>query len=1101
MPIGVRRRSVRSTILSQFPSDIADRLLRFYDDLADHDADAVMFMARKSYCLYDVMRKAGARPVGSVILSDRILDSDLSHLKGHRVLLVDDTLFLGSTLDKTQSQLVNAGVATVQSRVFCRNTQWHDKRIFNPDQVSVDLSDRATRAFCSAALRALSVAPRAYNVDFPSYRTERSNSRELNNLLSSSTWDSVSLTSPHQRVAGVGVYTFFPTRSSQERYRSLLGSSLSNAIDVEKVRIFVRSSQQGIVWMNVVPMTLLRPLSDQGVIRLTDAIADLSDSDELSSHGLRTPRARLRFVQWWLSAVLGLVFFGDATATAGRQFRSEVDDREAGHHYGPWNSVAIRKSLTAAEELIDGSKQLRSIAGSRLVVAVNDDQLPEDLVQSVSPTTSDSDSFADDVVADFGHLFVSMYDLREVPARLAARDGSGAPLVAEDDRLNRGITFRALELFLTTRHALGRVPREDVARILSLILDVCNDHGIAVPIICSEGNAVFRAYRHGEDVKFTDGEIDLAYYAVKGYLDAAERETIPHLTLEKLLVLLIRFGASRGFLEVLHGEESVSNVVEIQFDLKGAVPKIHTGPRRRSGSEEWLVHYLQRRGVLQRRGLKGPFKLGAPVDGSFVVADAPQQAEELGQMIGLLSRADGTTPALTDRELILLASVEPPRDALAALEAELQILHDEYRDNVRGLLVASIRGPAGRLRQRARLLVRSSAYEAVNSGRMKYHAFKMGEHAMLVEDVAQRFSAMGDIPAKMLANRWRSNWQSVATSRSLVDERREVSPLIDACGSLIWEGAAALMLAEIAMAEVRVDKPTKIMSAPARKGFSKLQSFNLAMESCGLEAPTSVGRIGTNLERTDPAPNFDRALEYSRDLLDDIVARIPAVLDAGEQVIARRAGLSGRRDYSYLFWYDIQDSTAAKTGRRGEDVDLYAAEVAAFRGLINRLLQNLVHVGRRNDTEIHAWNGDVNSTNDAKHVFFSGASAQSLLFRLFNEFGLALLATPRVRLRLILCDTGFAGAPPYRYDGDTEVRGPRFWEHFSRILKGVLEIESSGSNVRGSMIALVGPRLLRSSLEFKHWRVRDAISQVITSEAQFLERPTDVKTMRGVPKP
>ncbi|MHB1847080.1 MAG: hypothetical protein ACYCWW_19835, partial [Deltaproteobacteria bacterium] len=593
-----------------------------------------------------------------------------------------------------------------------------------------------------------------------------------------------------------------------------------------------------------------------------------------------------------------------------------------------------------------------------------------------------------------------------------------------------------------------------------------------------------------------------AFYAVKGFMDASERETIPNLTLQKLLVLLIRVGAARGFLEVLHGENSVSNIVDIQFDLKGAVPKIHTGPRRRADSEEWLVQYLRRRGVLERKGSQGPIRLGRPVDGSFLVADAPQQAQELGAMLGLLSKPSAEYPTLSARELTILASVEPPRDALAALEAELQIVGDDYRDRLRGLVLASANLDPELLLQRMRVLIRSDGYEATHSGRMKFQAFVHGEHAELVEALALRLASTGGVAAKLLADRWRAYWASIATSRTLVEERREVTPLILTCGSLIWELAAGLMLAETAMSGLAGRAGVKGAATACQRGKAKLEDFCTGMSGAGLNHPPAVARTLRSLRRGSPEPDYRRAVSFAYESLEDAVSRIPAVLDAGEQVLARRAGLSGRRDYTSLLWYDLIDSTATKAGRAGTDVELHGAEIAAVRRVINRSLQSLVHIGRKRDTEVHAWNGDVNSLNDEKHVFFGGPAARPLMVRLFNEIGLALLSSPGVRLRVVLCDAAFTGAAPYRYDGDSEVRGSRFWEHFSRVRKALREIEDSDQNRQGTLVSLVGKRMFASPGEFRHWRVVSGPSEhQITSEAQFLERQTEVRILRAVPTP
>src|SRR5436853_4861991 len=108
----------REKILSLFEDDISAALLEFGKDLAKIDADIFVFLARKSLCLYDLLLKLGVPPVQRCVVSDRVLDMDLSPFKGRRVALIDDTLIVGTTVARTKRRLDDAG-AIVQTNVFC----------------------------------------------------------------------------------------------------------------------------------------------------------------------------------------------------------------------------------------------------------------------------------------------------------------------------------------------------------------------------------------------------------------------------------------------------------------------------------------------------------------------------------------------------------------------------------------------------------------------------------------------------------------------------------------------------------------------------------------------------------------------------------------------------------------------------------------------------------------------------------------------------------------------------------------------------------------------------------------------------------------------
>jgi len=61
---------------------LAAQLLEYGKLISRLNAHYVIFMARKSLCLYDVLLRIGVPPTEKMILSDRVLDMDLARFAG-----------------------------------------------------------------------------------------------------------------------------------------------------------------------------------------------------------------------------------------------------------------------------------------------------------------------------------------------------------------------------------------------------------------------------------------------------------------------------------------------------------------------------------------------------------------------------------------------------------------------------------------------------------------------------------------------------------------------------------------------------------------------------------------------------------------------------------------------------------------------------------------------------------------------------------------------------------------------------------------------------------------------------------------------------------
>ena len=146
---------------------IAAQLIEFGKFLGSLDVDVLIFMARKSLCLYDVLLAIGIPPTDRIIISDRALDLNIDALRGKRIALIDDTLIVGTTIAKTKVTLAEIPNTSVSVHVFCVDTDWQVDSLVIPDTVFLRADDRTVMHFCAGLVRAMSLLPRPYLVDFP----------------------------------------------------------------------------------------------------------------------------------------------------------------------------------------------------------------------------------------------------------------------------------------------------------------------------------------------------------------------------------------------------------------------------------------------------------------------------------------------------------------------------------------------------------------------------------------------------------------------------------------------------------------------------------------------------------------------------------------------------------------------------------------------------------------------------------------------------------------------------------------------------------------------------------------------------------------------
>lgn len=342
----------RDLILSQFEPDIIAPLLEFGKSIAHIDADILLFMARKSLCLYDVLVRLGVPPAQQCIVTDRVLDMNLAPLMHKRIALIDDTLILGSTLATTKQLLQKRAHANVEVHVFAADRKNWAKHLIRPDRLFLELPHDKMMTLCTAEVRALALAQRPYIVDFPLTNFARIGDSHLDRLLSNTEWYGHRINNEEQRKNGLGLFTFLLSPLLTQQLKKRWGEEIVSCIEIAKVRVFSRRYRD-FHWLQIVPIITFRPLKDTQVAmlltRLLDRVGEVTGRNfKPLIEMTQSPCAKQRLIQYICSAALGVHFQEFIKEVQPSDIAFSYDHSEAARHFGPWHYEDLKAIGEAA---------------------------------------------------------------------------------------------------------------------------------------------------------------------------------------------------------------------------------------------------------------------------------------------------------------------------------------------------------------------------------------------------------------------------------------------------------------------------------------------------------------------------------------------------------------------------------------------------------------------------------------------------------------------------------------------------------------------------------------------------------------------------------
>jgi hypothetical protein len=553
----MNRIDLNNKVAGLFNEETISSLKKFSNYIDSQKPDIIVLIARKAICLFDLFSHLGInRPQGEIV-SDRVLDLEVEYFRDKKVMVIDDTLILGTTLKSIKEKLTNNNV-DFQIAVFCVDKDNWQKELIIPDYIENYYTSQKLLDFCIVLVRAFSLVSIPYLIDFPITNLNHLTRKEFEKISNHEDLKSVKLSVNYN--GNNELYTFLLDKNIKSKFYEKIGESFKIIIDVVKIRAFVSIIDETNLRIRLVPIVLLHDISGGTINEIFQKIISCSEKEESFQKLLVKPEIRLRFIQYYLSVSLGKNFI-ENIANSGLQNHFIFKCSESINLFG-------KKVSKDYEELLqsDGVPPLSFYADqNKTIICENSfDDIFEDIQVN-----------GFNVLKSFQEIFVNLFNKRELPAREELKCGNFNTHLK--NRLNNGISFNKIvnyfcdSIYKTSEEKI--IPTDSIKEVFSICLDVCNDLGLSIPIICNSNGIYYRAFRHGELGKRTKGNIFLFHKYLEAFCESNGYDYsngFDSVLLEKLAVLFYRVGAKNRFIDVTD-DYSDPTAINIGFYLMGAI--------------------------------------------------------------------------------------------------------------------------------------------------------------------------------------------------------------------------------------------------------------------------------------------------------------------------------------------------------------------------------------------------------------------------------------------------------------------------------------------------------------------------------------------------
>lgn len=779
--------------LSNFEPETRAQIIEFGKKISSPElkADVYLIMARKAICFVNLLLKFKLASLNGIIVSDRVLDTDLQWLKGKTITIIDDALVSGTTIRKVIDKLKTViGQEKIKVYVLSVNSDWYkcqesDMTVANPYEMLVRTDVEGNVIFdaegnpesylvkplryqtnekcmrtCFEIVKALSNTPMPYDVDFPLYEDLHISEKKLNQLLNSS-WLSIKIASADYESdknikngktateTTIHSISFFPPKETVIKLINMFGiKSLSSGS--LKIRTYVRERKKEHADFHVsfLPFTIINDLSNTEIDEiLTQMIRQSEVSFENIENIFSSYTSKFRLIQYLISAVLAREFFANNnlykidSLTGQLSFPTISLDR--------LEYIFPQTAVPMIESMLEG---LYNFNGNNLKV---------EFIEKKADSSKECLTLNPLIVFErLSDVFLQLYYNKEIRARELAKEYGYKVFERNEyknivNRLDEGKTFEdLLHTKIPINHvnsntenevnnyakniSLSELPNAEL--IVSVFLDYAIDIGIAVPITYFKHDSVSRAYRHGEDVIFSDEEARLLAYMLYVFTEyAMPNKKVGGVLAEKLFCTFIKLGLEeRIFNKYDYGQinSQYREYLKITYNLHGATvrlydeTKIKEEPKSYVTSDDtakWLWEILTDKGLIL--SIKKTNKVDETGHYIKLSNDCFKKIENLrdtskgisGERIAETLAYCYKNDLLSTDDLILLNATLGHAEIIPALLAEIEIIRNgffirsEYllrnvfkKDNALTFLQSNRSGPV---------------FTAMNSGKWKYEKF------------------------------------------------------------------------------------------------------------------------------------------------------------------------------------------------------------------------------------------------------------------------------------------------------------------------------------------------------------------------------------------
>lgn len=691
--------------LNNFDEETRKHIIEFGKRISSKDleSDVFLVMARKAICFVDFLREVKLVSLNGIVVSDRILDMNTEWLTGKSVTVIDDALVSGTTLKKVINKLENSGVSKIQVFVLSINKDWYNPEMLTDSDNSNYLSmpryyntNEKCMQMCYDIVKALSTIPRPYDIDFPLYGEYSIEKAKLNEMLNAS-WSAFNVTSsshisnsyasrknaPKSIMSDYESITFIPPESIIKSLYVLTGIDFKNSC-ILKIRSYIkkRTRKTSQYTISFLPFVIFNEISKNDIDCIIEHLFHTTEAQEIINSEMITYESKFRFVQFIIATFLMKIFFADMNFCKEESLNVPLSEKIFLPIVTRMYYIFTPNVVNLITNLINSDfTYIDSLSISSTFLDAEDSNNIESLYNENSLVTYDI----------LANKFMELYKKREIKARTLAKEYGknvfNLPQYQKDmKRLEEGYTFRNLVCTLEESNRRNF--------IVSIFLDFAIDTGIAVPITYIKNQKIVRAYRHGEDVIFTDVEAKQLTFMLNCFLEISKRKEIPALLLEKLLTTFIRFGLHDSIFEKydyknIHSQER--DFIKIAYYIHGTTTivsntkaLIDSKPIITSDTKsKWLKDVLVSKKLLKEISGKtedlSTYYIEDDVAKRMIEEHQPLErgkvAKRISRVIGYLYNKK----VITEKDLVLLNASFGHDQIIPALLAEVRVILDNYK--------------------------------------------------------------------------------------------------------------------------------------------------------------------------------------------------------------------------------------------------------------------------------------------------------------------------------------------------------------------------------------------------------------------------------------